>query len=119
MGLAAGALSVTGLAPASAQDATPEPAASAAERARRCSSSSRSSRGASPQRGRRRPLHRHAGAGLGQTLYFSDRPDRIVGTSPTSQFLQALGFTPDDPPNAALVLENASGETDIAVVELI
>ncbi len=56
--------------------------------------------------------------GLGQTIYFSDRPDRIVGASPTGQFLNGLGFTSDDPPNAALVVESASGETDIAVIEL-
>ena len=30
--------------------------------------------------------------GLGQTVYFSDRPDRIVGASPTPQFLEGLGF---------------------------
>jgi hypothetical protein len=56
--------------------------------------------------------------GLGQTIYFSDRPDRIVGASPTGQFLDGLGFTPDNPPNAALVVETAPGETDLAVVEL-
>lgn len=56
--------------------------------------------------------------GLGQTVYFSDRPDRIVGATPTGQFLDGLGFPPDNPPNAALVVETASGETDLAVVEL-
>jgi hypothetical protein len=40
----------------------------------------------------------------GQTLYFSDRPQRIVGTVPSDRFLEALGFTPADPPNAALVM---------------
>jgi len=56
--------------------------------------------------------------GLGQTVYFSDRPDRIVGASATDKFLNGLGFTPDNPPNAALVIESASGTTDLAVVEL-
>jgi hypothetical protein len=56
--------------------------------------------------------------GTGQTVYFSDRPDRIVGSDPTPQFLEALGFLPDNPPNAALVVETAPGESDVAVVEL-
>jgi hypothetical protein len=58
------------------------------------------------------------GAGTGQTIYFSDRPERIVGTSPTPEFLEGLGFLPDNPPNAALVAETSPGETDVAVVEL-
>ena len=57
-------------------------------------------------------------AGTGQTVYFSDRPGRIVGTNPTPQFLDGLGFPADNPPNAALVVETAPGETDVAVVEL-
>jgi len=56
--------------------------------------------------------------GLGQTIYFSDRPDRIVGASPTDQFLAALGFAESNPPNAALVAETAPGTLDIAVIEL-
>ena len=56
--------------------------------------------------------------GLGQTIHFSDRPDRLVGTTPTPQFLAGLGFPPDNPPNAALVVDGDEGETDIAVVEL-
>jgi hypothetical protein len=52
-----------------------------------------------------------------QTVYFSDRPERIVGTVPTLRFLEALGFTPANPPNAALVAETDAGE-DILVVEL-
>ncbi len=57
-------------------------------------------------------------AGSGQTVYFSDRPDRIVGANPTSAFLEGLGFPDDNPPNAALVVETAPGEIDVAVVEL-
>lgn len=58
-------------------------------------------------------------AGTGeQTLYFSDRPDRIVGTVQTDQFLNALGFTPVEPPNAAIVVTTPDGERDVLVVEL-
>ncbi len=53
-----------------------------------------------------------------QTVYFSDRPERIVGTVPTPQFLEGLGFTPANPPNAALVTQTDAGE-DIVVVELL
>jgi hypothetical protein len=56
--------------------------------------------------------------GLGQTIYFSDRPERQVGATPTPQFLQGIGFSADNPPNAALLVETAPGETGIAVVEL-
>src|SRR5215207_272633 len=58
-------------------------------------------------------------AGTGeQTLYFSDRPDRIVGTLPTDQFLNALGFSPVEPPNAAVVVTTPEGTRDVLVVEL-
>ncbi len=57
-------------------------------------------------------------AGTGQTVYFSDRPDRIVGSEPTPQLLGTLGFSSENPPNAALVVETAPGESDVAVVEL-
>lgn len=56
--------------------------------------------------------------GLGQTVYFSDRPERIVGASPTDDFLKGLGFPKDNPPNAALLFENDKGEEDVSVVEL-
>jgi hypothetical protein len=56
--------------------------------------------------------------GLGQTSFFTDRPDRIVGATPTVDFLKGFGFSPSNPPNAALVLEAAPGDTDIAVLEL-
>lgn len=49
-----------------------------------------------------------------ETVYFSDRPERIVGTVPTEQFVVALGFTPSNPPNAALV----AGE-EVVVLELL
>lgn len=53
-----------------------------------------------------------------QTLYFSDRPDRIVGTVETDRFLDALGFTPAEPPNAAIVVTTPEGQRDVLVVEL-
>ena len=53
-----------------------------------------------------------------QTLYFSDRPERIVGTMPTDQFLDTLGFTPINPPNAAVVVTTPDGERDVLVIEL-
>ncbi len=56
--------------------------------------------------------------GLGQTVYFSDRPDRIVGAAPTPKFLEGLGFPDDNPPNAALVVETEAGQTEVAVLEL-
>lgn len=56
-----------------------------------------------------------------QTVFFSDRPDRIVGQVPMQQFLDALGFTPANPPNAALVAEHGEhgGEQEILIIELL
>jgi hypothetical protein len=56
--------------------------------------------------------------GLGQTLYFSDRPLWDVGATPTDRFLTGLGFPDDNPPNAALLVDDGAGWTEIAVVEL-
>ena len=56
-------------------------------------------------------------SGLGQTIYFSDRPLRDVGATPTPQFLENLGFPADNPPNAALLVEDG-GNVNMAVVEL-
>jgi hypothetical protein len=53
----------------------------------------------------------------GQTIYFSDRPDRIVGAVPTGPFLEELGFTPINPPNAALVADFRAGQ-GVVVMEL-
>jgi hypothetical protein len=55
----------------------------------------------------------------GRTIGFSDRPERIVGSVPTQAFLDGLGFSPFEPPNAALVLEPSAGETDVIVLELL
>lgn len=56
--------------------------------------------------------------GLGQTIYFSDRPERTVGAAPTEAFLDGLPFSESNPPNAALVVASPDGTTDIAVLEL-
>jgi hypothetical protein len=53
-----------------------------------------------------------------ESIYFSDRPDRIVGAVPTVQLLEGLGFTPANPPNAAVVVRTPEGERDVLVVEL-
>lgn len=54
----------------------------------------------------------------GGTIYFSDRPERIFGDAPTDQFLDGLGFSPTNPPNAALVTSTDDGEPDVVVLEL-
>lgn len=53
-----------------------------------------------------------------QTVYFSDRPDRIVGSVAMDQFIEGLGFSPENPPNAAIVTQTDQGE-DVLVVELL
>ena len=57
--------------------------------------------------------------GTAQTIYFSDRPDRITGSVPTQQFLDGLGFSPQNPPNAALVAPLSDGTQDVVVIELL
>jgi hypothetical protein len=54
-----------------------------------------------------------------QTLYFSDRPNRVVGTIPTTDMLALFAVEPDNPPNAALVALNEAGEEEIIVLELL
>jgi hypothetical protein len=53
------------------------------------------------------------------TFYFSSRPNRLVGTMSTQRLLDELGFTPANPPNAALVVQRAEGEDTIIGVELL
>lgn len=56
----------------------------------------------------------------GNTVYFSDRPERDFGFAPMQPFLEGLGFTPANPPNAALVATiPETGEQEILVVELL
>jgi len=60
--------------------------------------------------------------GGGYTLYFSDRPERLAGMVKTSAFLNDFGFTSQNPPNAAFVVETNESTTDhedILVVELL
>lgn len=53
-----------------------------------------------------------------QVIGFSDRPQRQVGLIPTDTFLNELGFTLDNPPNAAVVIPGQDGN-DVLVVELL
>jgi hypothetical protein len=116
-GVAAGALAATGLvAAAGAQEATPVP--SGKEAPTMLFLQAFRSGGVTPAEGAEGRYTLTLEQGLGQTVYFSDRPDRIVGANPTPQFLEGLGFPEDNPPNAALIVETTDGETEIAVLEL-
>lgn len=58
--------------------------------------------------------------GTGQTLYFSDRPNRIVGMIETGKFIDVfLVETADDPANAALVAQTSDSGEATHVVELL
>jgi hypothetical protein len=56
------------------------------------------------------------------TLYFSDRPERVVGQLTTEQFVDDWGLGPDsfesDPPNAVLTFPTADGSLADVVLEL-
>jgi len=54
----------------------------------------------------------------GQTIVFTDRPARDFGQLPTSAFLETLGFSPVNPPNAAIVVTTRDGADDVLVVQL-
>jgi hypothetical protein len=60
-------------------------------------------------------LNGHAG----ETIGFSDRPQRAFGEVKTAQFLKAMGFTAANPPNAALVADSAEQEDDVLLLELL
>ncbi len=123
---AAGALAAAGVSFASAQDGTPQadvPMATAAPENAASSVpylfvQSFESGSIMPTEGMDGRFTVTLQHGLGQTLYFSDRPERVVGSSPTPQFLEGLGFPEDNPPNAAMVLDDGAGGVNIAVVEL-
>jgi hypothetical protein len=53
-----------------------------------------------------------------QTVYFSDRPERLVGVVSTPRFLDLLGFSTEDPPNAALVAQVGEAAEAVAVIVL-
>lgn len=112
----AGALAATGLTEASAQEATPS--ATDAEKVEFLFVQSFQAGSIAPKAGEEGTYTLTLEHGLGQTIYFADRPERTVGASPTAEFLKGLGFTQDNPPNAALVVEPEPGQTDIAVLEL-
>lgn len=52
------------------------------------------------------------------TTYFSDRPERIVGQAPMQKFLEGMGFSESNPPNAALEVLESKESSDLVVVEL-
>jgi hypothetical protein len=43
----------------------------------------------------------------GQTVYFSDRPERLTGLLPTAELVSQWPFEDESPPNAALAISNA------------
>ncbi|MEZ4531005.1 MAG: hypothetical protein R2855_08235 [Thermomicrobiales bacterium] len=46
--------------------------------------------------------------GAAQTIYFSDRPDRLTGLVSTAEFVSQWPFADESPPNAALAISNAT-----------
>jgi hypothetical protein len=117
--VAATGLVASGLAhTAAAQQATPEPAPGDGSQPELLFVQSFQAGGIAAKEGAEGRYTLSLEGGLGQTIFFSDRPDRIVGAEPTSDFLSTLGFPDDNPPNAALVIKNDDGATNIAVIEL-
>lgn len=55
----------------------------------------------------------------GGTIGFSDRPARDFGEVPTSRFFTGLGFFPNNPPNAALVMDTPEQQGAVVLVELL
>jgi hypothetical protein len=58
-----------------------------------------------------------------ETIFFSDRPDRIVGSANTTDFIGNWSLGPDnfavDPPNAVLVVDDEIQQRqDYAIIEL-
>ena len=118
-GLAVAGLAAAGLRSADAQDATPAAGGTKGENDPTfLFVQSFQSGSLSPKDGADGAFTLTLDQGLGQTIFFSDRPDRVVGSAPTATFLAQFPFGEDNPPNAALVVETAPGETDIVVVEL-
>jgi hypothetical protein len=124
-GLAAAGLTAAGLHGAVAQDATPvatptmgNPTSGAVSKTEYLFLQSFESGSIAPKEGAEGTYTLTLQHGLGQTIYFADRPERTVGAAPTAKFLHGLGFPADNPPNAALVVDTGDGDVDIAVVEL-
>ena len=135
-GLAAGIAGAVGRATTTAQDATPAATPAAADAAPSFLFVQTFGAGSlAPKTGEEGMLTLTADHLAGQTVYLSDRPERIVGMVPTEHFLgtggsgaaatpEAAGgfFTPSDPPNAALVFASTEGDDapgDVLVLELI
>jgi len=119
--VASAGLTAAGIRPAAAQDATPETVLAEpwdGEKTTYLFVQSFHSGSIVPAEGQDGRYTVTLEQGTGQTIYFADRPSRDVGAADTAQFLAGLGFSEDNPPNAAMILETAPGETDIAVVEL-
>jgi hypothetical protein len=117
-GIAAGAVAAVRMAsPTDAQDATP--AADGEQGPTMLFLQAFQSGGVTPAEGADDRYTLTLEQGLGYTVYFSDRPERIVGAHPTPMFLEGLGFPDDNPPNAALVVETEAGQTEVAVLELL
>ena len=53
-----------------------------------------------------------------QTIAFSDRPERVVEQVSMQKFLDGLGFSPENPPNAAIEILEGNESQDVIVVEL-
>lgn len=132
--LAAGALATAGQASASMQDATPTPGDAGGKGVPFMFVQSFGAGELAPKAGEEDLLTLTVDHLAGQTVYFSDRPERIVGMVATERLLgrgddsgtatpaAGLGFSPADPPNAALVFAGADGSDDhgeVIVVELI
>ncbi len=52
------------------------------------------------------------------TIYFSDRPARNAGFAKMDQFIDGFSFDPNNPPNAAVIVQEGEEDTDMVVVEL-
>ncbi len=52
------------------------------------------------------------------TVFFSDRPARDAGFAQMKQFLDGFSFDPNNPPNAAIMIEEGDETNDMVVVEL-
>jgi hypothetical protein len=55
---------------------------------------------------------------VGETVYFSDRPERTAGTIALTQFLEILAQETAEPLNAALVIDRPEGDA-VVVVEVL
>lgn len=52
----------------------------------------------------------------GQTVYFSDRPERLTGLLPTAELVAQWPFEDESPPNAALAISNAEDTSATVIV---